>query len=308
MDTQLIITLSVTVSIGCLILGLYYWRNQDRATGQRLKSVVKRDPRDRDNARSNTFGMYQLLVPKVAEALKPRNVIEQQQLKLKMARAGFSGNYAAELFLCSKITLLIAGGLVGAIGGCAWFGFHQPSLMCTVLAACLFFYLPDLVLNWLTKRRQEQIFLALPNAIDLLIVAIEVGQGLDAAMRRVAKELERNSRALCNELSLYNLQLQMGRSRSEALHDLGMRSGVPDMNSFAAVMIQADRFGASVAKTMRQLSESARRKRRQMAEERAQKTAVKLIFPLVLFIFPGIFAVLVGPAMILLMRDLSGMR
>jgi tight adherence protein C len=165
-----------------------------------------------------------------------------------------------------------------------------------------------LILHLLTKRRQEQILLALPNAIDLLIVAIEVGQGLDAAMRRVAKELERGSLALSQELSLYNLQLQMGRQRSEALHDLGMRCGVPEMNSFATVLIQAERFGASIAKTMRQLSDSARRKRRQMAEERAQKTAVQLIFPLVLFIFPGIFAVLVGPAAIMLMKDLSGMK
>lgn len=309
MDTQLVIMLSLTASIGCLILGFYYWRSQDRAAGQRLSTLVKSEPRGRDyDDRYGRPALYQLLAPALAEALKPKTGIEQEQLKLKMARAGFNGNYAVELFLSSKIVFLVVGGLIGSIGGVAYFGLHQPSLMCIVIVSCLFFYVPDMVLHWATKRRQEQILLALPNAIDLLIVAIEVGQGLDAAMRRVAKELERGALALSQEFSLYNLQLQMGRPRAEALHDLGMRSGVPDMNSFAAVLIQADRFGASIAKTMRQLSESARRKRRQMAEERAQKTAVKLIFPLVLFIFPGIFAVLVGPAVILLMKDLTAMH
>jgi tight adherence protein C len=139
----------------------------------------------------------------------------------------------------------------------------------------------------------------------LLIVAIDVGQGLDAAIQRVTKEIARNSRALSQEFALYSLQLHMGKSRGEALHDLGLRCGVPDMNSFAGVLIQADRFGASIVKTMRQLSENARRKRRQRAEEKAHKTAVQMIFPLVLFIFPGLFIVLVGPAMILLMRDLA---
>jgi tight adherence protein C len=164
------------------------------------------------------------------------------------------------------------------------------------------------VLRWLTKKRQEEILLSLPNAIDLMIVAVEVGQGLDAALRRVTKEIERTSRALSQEFALYNLQLQMGKSRADALHDLGIRSGVGDMNSFATVLIQADRFGVSIAKTMRQLADSGRRKRRQRAEERAQKTAVQMIFPLVLFIFPGIFVVLVGPAMIILWRDLAAMN
>ena len=308
MDTQLLITLSVTVSIGCLILGLYYWWSQDRATVLRVSSLKKQDPRGDDDDRYKRPALFQLLVPKIADALRPRRDIEQDQLKLKMARAGFNGSYAVDLFLSSKIVLLIVGGLAGSIGGCLYFGFREPSLLCIVIAGCVFFYFPDVILRWITARRQEQILLALPNAIDLLIVAIEVGQGLDAAMRRVTKELARGSYALSQEFSLYNLQLQMGRPRNEALHDLGMRSGVPDMNAFAAVLIQADRFGASIAKTMRQLSESARRKRRQTAEERAQKTAVKLVFPLVLFIFPGIFAVLVGPAVILLMKDLTAMR
>jgi tight adherence protein C len=307
LDTQTLVTISITTSIGCLILGLYYWLSQERASGRRFKNLFQGRSGSGDEDRY-TSSLVQLLVPKVAEAIKPKTGIEQQQLRLKMARAGFNGNYAAELFLCAKVLFLAGGGLLGWIGGSMYFGVAQPNLLCVVGSACGCFYVPDFILNYLTKRRQEQILLALPNAVDLLIVAIEVGQGLDAAMRRVTKEIERSAPALSQELSLYNLQLQCGRPRGEALHDLGMRTGVPELNSLATVLIQAERFGASVAKTMRQLSETARRKRRQMAEERAQKTAVKLIFPLVLFIFPGIFVVLVGPAYILMMRDLSSMR
>jgi len=309
MSVELLVLVSVAVAVGCLILGLYYGLadRQGGTADERLTSLVKRDARG-DESRLQRRGLLALVVPRLSEGLKPRSGIEQQKLRMRLARAGFNSNYAAELFLCLKVVSLIAGGLIGGAIAPLYFWNQQHTLVCAAFSGCLMFFLPDFALRSLTLRRQEQILLALPNALDLLIVAIEVGQGLDAAIRSVTIELERNALALSQEFALYNLQLNMGRPRSEALHDLGMRSGVPDMNSFAAVLIQADRFGASIAKTMRQLSESARRKRRQMAEERAQKSAVKLIFPLVLFIFPGIFVILVGPAMIMLWRDLAGMH
>jgi len=314
MDPQIIVALSVAISVTCLLLGLFYFWTDSRAptADDRLSTVVNREfgaPSTTQPAQSQeNKGLLNLVVPRLSGSLKPKTGIEQEALKLKLARAGFNGNHSVELFLGFKMICLIAGGFIGSIVGAAVWGAQQSALACMGLSACIAFYLPEIILRSLTKKRQEEILLALPNAIDLLIVAIEVGQGLDAAIRRVTKELERNSRALSQEFSLYNLQLQMGRARNEALHDLGMRSGVTDMNSFATVLIQADRFGVSIAKTMRQLSESARRKRRQRAEERAQKTAVKMLFPLVLFIFPGIFVVLVGPAMLLLWRDLSSMN
>jgi tight adherence protein C len=314
MDAQFVVALSVAISVTCLLLGLFYsWRDASTPTADdRLTTVVNREFGAPSTAQpiqqQPNKGLLNLVVPSLSQGLKPKTGIEQERLKLKLARAGFNGNHSTELFLGLKMICLIGGFIGGSlVGGIIW-GLQQSGMVCAGLSACLAFYLPEVILRSLTTKRQEEILLALPNAIDLLIVAIEVGQGLDAAVRRVTKELERNSRALAQEFSLYNLQLQMGRSRSEALHDLGMRSGVPDMNSFATVLIQADRFGVSIAKTMRQLSESARRKRRQRAEERAQKTAVKMLFPLVLFIFPGIFVVLVGPAMLLLWRDLSSMN
>ena len=122
-------------------------------------------------------------------------------------------------------------------------------------------------------------------------------------MRKVAEELNESAPEVCSELHTANMQLQMGKARREVLHDMGIRTGVDDMRALAAILIQADRFGSSIAKALRVQSDSMRVKRRQMAEEKAQQSAVKMIFPLVLFIFPGIFVVLVGPAAIQMINN-----
>src|SRR5438876_863406 len=166
------------------------------------------------------------------------------------------------------------------------------------------FYLPSLILWWLRSKRQEAIFLTLPDALDLLVVCVESGLGLDAALRKVCDEMSDHAKVMCEELSLANFQLQMGRPRREVLHDLGVRTGVDDVRALAAILIQADRFGSSIAQALRVQSDSMRTRRKQLAEEKAAKTAVQLIFPLVLFIFPGIFVVLVGPAAINIFNQL----
>ena len=136
----------------------------------------------------------------------------------------------------------------------------------------------------------------MPDAIDLMVVCVEAGLGLDIAMRRVTAELATSCPALCEEFAIANFQVQMGRARKDVLRDLGIRTGVDDLRALAAVIIQAEKFGSSIGSALRVQSDSMRTKRRQLAEERAAKTAVKIMIPLVLFIFPGVFVVLVGPA------------
>ncbi len=170
--------------------------------------------------------------------------------------------------------------------------------------AFLMFFMPGIVLWLITKSRQDNIFYGLPDALDLMVVCVEAGLGLDQAMRKVAEEMKDSYHVIAEEFSLCNLQLQMGRARNDVLHDLGLRTGVDDLKSLAAILIQADKFGSSVAQALRVQSDSMRTRRRQMAEEKAAKTAVKLIFPLVLFIFPAIFIVLVGPAAITMVNEL----
>ena len=177
-------------------------------------------------------------------------------------------------------------------------GLTMKAIQPIVILTGIGFYLPAIILWWIRTKRQQEIFLSLPDALDLLVVCVESGLGLDAAMRKVCEEMKDHAKIICEEFSLANFQLQMGRPRREVLHDLGVRTGVDDVKSLAAILIQADRFGSSIAQALRVQSDSMRIKRRQLAEEKAAKTAVQMIFPLVLFIFPGIFVVLVGPACI----------
>jgi tight adherence protein C len=154
------------------------------------------------------------------------------------------------------------------------------------------------------SSRHQKIFLSLPDALDLLVVCVEAGLGLDAAIKRVVEEMSDTHVVISGELNMCLMQLQMGRQRREVLHDLGVRTGVDDVKSLVAILIQADKFGSSIAQALRVQSDAMRVKRRQIAEEKAQKTAVQMLFPLVLFIFPGIFVVLVGPAAIKMVDQL----
>lgn len=224
--------------------------------------------------------------------------LEKNSLKSKLANAGFRSEGAPAIYQGLRIASLAAFTLPAVLFSLLRYGFTLNSLLITTICAGIGFYLPSLLLTYLKNRRQKEIFLTLPDALDLLVVCVESGLGLDAGMRKVTDEMKGHAKTLCEEFSLANLQLQMGRPRREVLHDLGVRTGVDDVRSLAAILIQADRFGSSIAQALRVQSDSMRTKRRQMAEEKAAKTAVQLIFPLVLFIFPGIFVVLVGPAAI----------
>jgi tight adherence protein C len=234
--------------------------------------------------------------------LKPQTELEQSALRIKLANAGFRSESAVQVYLGLRVASLAAFTLFAS------FLFFILKIRLPIerlnpwgwwcIYVAIGFYLPNMILWYLRKKRQEAIFLTLPDALDLLVVCVESGLGLDAAMRKVTEEMKYHAKIIAEEFTLANFQLQMGRPRREVLHDLGVRTGVDDLRSLAAILIQADRFGSSIAQALRVQSDSMRTRRRQLAEEKAAKTAVQLIFPLVLFIFPGIFVVLVGPAAI----------
>jgi len=273
-----------------------------------------RDPTSRKKrdelGKKNNGAMSRMLesaAPSFAKPLQPKTEKEQSRLKLKLGYAGFRSEAAPQLFLGCKFILLMVGLILGGGTTLAIMGMTQRSLFQIVLLAGGMFYFPDGVIMWLGKKRKESIFLGLPDALDLLVVCVEAGLGLDQAMRKVAEEMKKSYRNIADEFNLCNMQLQMGRARSQVLQELGIRSGVDDLKSLASILIQADKFGSSIAQALRVQSDSMRTRRRQIAEEKAAKTAVKLIFPLVLFIFPGIFVVLVGPAAITMVREMFPM-
>ncbi|MFN4257789.1 MAG: type II secretion system F family protein [Gemmataceae bacterium] len=239
--------------------------------------------------------------------LKPKTELEQSALRIKLANAGFRSEAAAGIYQGIRFVCLIAFAVLGVLLFVVM-GIQLPFFpryFWLVAFVAFGFCMPSIILWFLRRQRQEAIFLTLPDALDLLVVCVESGLGLDAAMRRVTEEMKDHAKVIAEEFSLANFQLQMGRPRREVLHDLGVRTGVDDVRSLAAILIQADRFGSSIAQALRVQSDSMRTRRRQLAEEKAAKTAVQLIFPLVLFIFPGIFVVLVGPAAIKIMENLK---
>ncbi len=217
-----------------------------------------------------------------------------------MIRAGYRRPEIVHAMQGVKVLLPI--GLVSLV---YFTGFYRLSPLFLLFAAALVgFVLPELWLTSRVRRRQHRIVIALPDALDLLVVCVEAGLGLDQAMSRVAQELRVVHPDLSDELQLVNLEVRVGKSRLEALRELGVRTGVEDLKSLAAMLIQTDRFGTDLARSLRVHSENLRTKRRQRAEEMAAKTTIKMIPPLVFFIFPALFAVILGPAVISLVRQL----
>lgn len=306
MKPELIISIAAFGAIAAVVWTVMtmFSGKKSRAT-ERLEEM--RDPQRRRGAggedSSGMKGMIEKAAPALSKALESGDEATQSVLKIRLGNAGFSNPNAPRNFLAMKIISLIVGLLFGAIYGFANMGVSNNSWMGFVIGGGLGFYLPEAILFLMKMSRQQKIFLQLPDALDLLVVCVEAGLGLDAGLRRVSEELMEGAPEICQELGTANMQLQMGRPRREVLRDLGIRTGIDDVRALAAILIQADRFGSSISQALRVQSDSMRTKRRQMAEEKAQGAAVKMIFPLVLFIFPGIFVILVGPAGIQLMDN-----
>lgn len=273
-----------------------------------LKNPSKRRRLGGESASIRESGAVTKLLEKASPALsrplQPQDEESQGKLKQRLNCAGFRTEAAPTIFLGLKFAGLVAG--LFLVGGPMLLvsGVSQDTFIRVGIAAGGLFFMPDVVLWFITKKRKDAIFFGLPDALDLMVVCVEAGLGLDQAMRKVSEEMKKTFRIISDEFALCNFQLQMGRSRSEVLKDLGVRTGVEDVRSLAAILIQADKFGSSVAQALRVQSDSMRTRRSQLAEEKAAKTAVKLIFPLVIFIFPGIFVILVGPAAITMVREM----
>jgi tight adherence protein C len=300
---------------GCVAAGA--WIALDFLAGQRSRAEERlqefNDPRTRRGEKldprltKRSDKMTKLLErasPQLSRPLQPKTQEEANKLRDRLNHAGFRSESAPSIFLGLKAICLVLGFLAG--GGISLYthGMTQTALMMTVAAAGLGFYVPSVAVWFCKKQRQDNIFFGLPDALDLMVVCVEAGLGLDQAMRKVSEEMKKTYTIIAEEFALCNLQLQMGRARSEVLHELGSRTGVDDLKALSAILIQADKFGSSIAQALRVQSDSMRTRRRQMAEEKAAKTAVKLIFPLVIFIFPAIFIVLVGPAAITMINEM----
>jgi tight adherence protein C len=242
----------------------------------------------------------------LAKLSSPEGDWENSPLRLRFLHAGIRNPDARLVYFAAKslLPLLLAGLAYTALRGMS----EDLSLLFYVLAAALVgCYLPNLVI-WLSIRsRQREIFENFPDAADLMLVCVEAGLGLDAGLTRVADEIKRKSLALAEELHLTNLEIRAGGTREKALRNLALRTGVEEIATFATMLTQADKFGTSIGDSLRVFSDDLRHKRQIRAEENAAKVPTKMLFPLVVCIFPAIIMVILGPAVITIVRTVLPM-
>ncbi len=238
-------------------------------------------------------------VAKRVSSFVPKSPKEMNRLQKRMVRAGIKTPGAAVYYAAAEVIFPI----VLALATLASLGMTRGGAF-ALLAAGVGYALPGVWLSWKTGKRQKQIQNGLPDALDLLIVCVEAGSGLDAAIVKASEELALSYPALAEELQLITTETRAGKPRLEAFKNFALRTGVDDVRSLVAMMIQTDRFGTSIAQALRTHAEVSRTKRRQRAEERAAKLGVKLVFPLVFCLFPALYVVVLGPAVIKIMHSL----
>lgn len=242
----------------------------------------------------------------VAKLSTPDEGFENSAIRLRFLHAGIRNASAPVAFFGIKTVLTIGLPLLG-FAGLAVIGSTLKGnglLLVVLLLAALGYYGPNLWLSGKVKARQREIFEAFPDALDLMTVCVEAGLGTEAAMLRVAEDMQFKSAALADEMRLVNLELRAGADREHALRNLALRTGVEEVDGFVAMINQAERFGTSIAASLRIHADLLRTRRRQKAEEAAAKIALKLLFPLIFCIFPSLMVVLMGPAMIQVYRVL----
>jgi tight adherence protein C len=217
--------------------------------------------------------------------------------------AGYRSENALQIYYGIRVLCALALGVAGFFLR-AYVPMPSLAPVLPVAAAGIGFFLPSPVLDHLVSRRQERLRYALPDALDLLVVCVEAGLGLDQALLKVAEELAITHPEICEEFKMVTLEMQHGRRRAEALKNLGERTGEPNLRKLVAVLLQTDRFGTSMADSLRTHSEFMRTRRRQEAEERANKVGVKLVFPIFFCILPAMFLVVAGPGVLQIIKEL----
>ncbi len=249
--------------------------------------------------------------PRIAALMEPaaRLTLPKEWMKSRvrgvLVSAGYRGEYAPIVYFGAKTILAVLLPLAVVFMAVTLAIEPGRTILLLILTATIGYFAPNIFLIWRVRVRKREIFNTFPEALDLMVVCVEAGLALDAAISKVGDEIGQSSAALGEEFKLVNLELRAGYSRETALRNLALRTGVADIDVLVAILVQSEKFGTTIADSLRVYADSMRTKRMLRAEEAAQKLPVKLIFPVVLLIFPALFVVLLGPSILTLVKLLG---
>jgi tight adherence protein C len=299
MSPLFFICISIMVFSAMGLLGSVMLTRSSRAASERMFQVTLGVSAKTQPRASRTNEVQKNIFAGVHWVRSRLGMTEDAKLLEKFAHAGLKSSGARDTYFAAKLIGPVVAVLIGSF---------IPSNRAFSMAALggIFYLLPDMILNRLIKRRREKIRKGIPDAIDLLVICVDAGLGMDQAMLRVGQELGTSHPQIYEEFMQINREQRAGKLRLDAWQAMAERSKLPEIDGFVNMLMQTERFGTPIARALSTYGDGIRLKRRQRAEELAAKTTVKIIFPLVLFIFPSMFIVLLGPAGINIAKGLSG--
>lgn len=299
-----IISISVFGFTVFCAVGLYWLlTSKSNSANERLKDLRKDSSAASVEVKES---VTERIVQRVAEPVNriaPPSAVEARKLQKKLMHAGFRSPNAPIIYRAIQTVCLVGIPTITVFVLLTMGRSLSNSIAIIALSVGVGYLSPRSTLDRLTNSRQQRLRWGLADALDLLVISVEAGLGVNAAMVRVSNEMRRVHPEISEEFEMVNLEIRVGREREHALRNLAERTGVEDLRGLCAMLIQADRFGTSIARAIRAYSDSLRTKRRQRAEQAAQKAAIKLLFPLAIFLFPTLFIALIGPAMLQLMDN-----
>ncbi len=308
MDYGILIFLLIFAAVFLSLLGTYLLSqmyHEKRGFKQRLE-VIQKGLEESGETRETPTGKGRLLhlLGSLGKFLQPKKEGNISELRKLFIVAGYRSQKAMPIYFGLKVLLalfLFGAALIGKVFFWEWISSSNFTYL-AIIMAFIGFYLPNLWIKLRISSRKDQIQKGLPDALDLMVVCVEAGTGMDAALNRTAEEMKKTNTVLAEELGLVNLEIRAGKARQEALKNLALRSDLEDLANLTTLLIQTEKFGTSLAQALRVHADFMRTKRFQRAEEMAQKMPIKLIFPLALFILPMFFLITLGPAFFIFIK------
>ena len=293
------LTFGATIFSALSLAVFFFFTRSSRASLQRIREITHHGSHFRRSVpiSSNAGRRFMVVMHWVRARL---GLVTDAELPERLANAGYKGKLFTDIYTSSRIFVPLLALIAGS-----FIPYERAFWMIALPAAA--FIAPNITLTRLVKRRREKIRKSIPDAVDLLVICVDAGLGIDQALLRVGQELGISHPQITEELLQINREQRAGKPRIQAWTDMAVRSQLPDIDSFAGMLVQTERFGTPIARALSAFADNIRLKRRQVGEEKAAKTTVKIIFPLVLFIFPSMFLVLLGPAVLSIMRSMAVM-